>query len=262
MASLWNLYLFLPISLPLSLHALAVTGKYIKETQQLDKDTQHLTQPSRTRHRSVLTSVNPTSGRQNIDFLSLHSSWPLSPFEDLDGQGVIGEYADLQESTETSVLYPNEKAESAAEDVTSKESASAGEPPHPRTKYQPGETSIGSGFVLQPTQPEENQSLFSGPRDESNYNSLSLHLSGPLPSNGPGQNSTSALFVGPWTSPRSTSPLGSGRWERIPGPSVATQGERQKGTVPATLMGDGTVTMETEKRKHLPFVKTESFHSP
>ncbi|XP_039988181.1 proline-rich transmembrane protein 4 [Xiphias gladius] len=130
MLSLWNLYLLLPLSLPLSPHVIAITGENVKETQQLDTDraVQHLTQPSQRLHGSGLATVDPMFGPENVDFLGLPLSWALSSSEESDRQGVIGEYTDLQESTETPFLYPNENGlvissptESATEDATSKE---------------------------------------------------------------------------------------------------------------------------------------------
>lgn len=276
MLSLWNLYLLLPFSLPLSLHVVAIIGENVKETQQLDTDTavQHLTQPSQRPHGSGLASVNPTFGPENVDFLSLRLSWPLSSSEDLYRQGVIGEYTDFHESTEISLLYPNEKAlivssptESAAEDVASKgstqslRSSSVEISPQPTQeqtlKYQPAET--GPGSVVHSTQTVENQPFSSGSQDETTDSYLPFLLSGPLPSNRPDQDSTSPLSVGPWPSPENTtSPVDTGRWEWTPGPSVTTQGDGQEGTVPVKETGDGAVTMKAEKSKQPSLIKTES----
>uniref|UniRef100_A0A3Q3IXX9 Proline-rich transmembrane protein 3/4 domain-containing protein n=1 Tax=Monopterus albus TaxID=43700 RepID=A0A3Q3IXX9_MONAL len=188
MLSLWNLYLLLLLS---SQHALALTGTNIKETQQIDTDMkgQHLTQPSP--YGSSLAPVDPMFGPENVEFLSL----PLSSSEESDRQGVIGEYTDLQESTETSLLYLNEKefisrpSQSAIED---------GIPPQPiqeqTPKYQPAETN--PGFVLYSMQTGKNQSIFSASQNETTDSPLPFHLSGSLPLNRLDQDSTSLLSAG------------------------------------------------------------------
>lgn len=274
MLSLWNLYVLLLVSLPLSLHVVALTGENTQKTQQLDTDTavQHLTQSSQRPHGSGLASVNPFFGPENVDFLSLPLSWSSSSSEESDRQGVIGEYTDLQESTETTLLYPNEKAliisspsESATEDVASKRrtqslrSSSVGVSPQPTQekilKYQPAETSTRS--VLHSTQAGENLPFFSASQDETTENPLPFLLSGPLPSNRPDQDSTSPFSVGSWPSPEHTTPPATGRWEWTTDPSVTTQGETQEGTVPLTETGDGDITMEAEKGKHPCFIKIE-----
>lgn len=69
MLSLWNLYLLLPLSLPLSLHAIAFDRETVRETQESDSDTQSLKRP----HGSVLAA----GGTENVDFFGLPLSWPL-----------------------------------------------------------------------------------------------------------------------------------------------------------------------------------------
>lgn len=52
----------------------------------------------------------PKYGPDKVDSLGLALSWPSSSYEQLDRQGVIGEYDDLQESTETTAFYLEDKA--------------------------------------------------------------------------------------------------------------------------------------------------------
>ncbi|XP_023259740.1 proline-rich transmembrane protein 4-like [Seriola lalandi dorsalis] len=292
MLSLWNLYLLLPLSLPLSLHVTALTGENVKETQQLDTDTavQHLTQPSQRVHGSGLAPVNPLFGPENVDFLGLPVSWPLLSSEESDRQGVIGEYTDLQESTEASLVNPNEKGlflsrptDSATEDATSKESkqpirsSSGAVPPQPTqeqtVKYQPAETSTGS--ILNSTQTGKNQLTFPASQHKTTDSHLPFLLSGSLPSDGPDQDSTSPLSAGPGPSPEhTTQPIATSSWAWTTDLSVTTQGKTQEGTVPVKETGDGlvditdrvvhrgAVSMEAEKddSRHngLPVSKTSS----
>ncbi|XP_071357124.1 proline-rich transmembrane protein 4 [Trachinotus anak] len=276
MLSLWNFYLLLPFSLPLSLHVTAVTEENVKETQQLDTDTavQHLTQPSQRLHGSGLAPVNPLFGPEYVDFLDLPLSWPLSSSEESDRQGVIGEYTDLQESTGASLVYPGEKElfesrpkESAIEDATTKEStqpmgsSSGAVSPQPTQeqifKDQSAETSIGS--ILNSTQTGKNQLTFPASQNETTDSHLPFLLSGSLPSDSPDQDSTSPLSVGPGPSTeRTTQPVATSSWGWTTGPSVTTQGKTEEGTVPVKETGDvlvditdrinrGAVSMEAEK---------------
>ncbi|XP_040894800.1 proline-rich transmembrane protein 4 [Toxotes jaculatrix] len=268
---LWNLYLLFPLSLPLSFHVIASTGENVKETQQLDTDTavQHLTQPSQRPHRSEIALVNPIFGPENVDFLGLSLSWPLSSSEESDRQGVIGEYTDLQESTETSLLYPHEKGlfisrptESATEDATyeestqPKKSSSGAVPPQPKQeqtfKYQPAETSTGS--VLHSTQTEKKQLTFPALQNETTDSHLPFLMSGSLPSDRPDQDSTSPLSAGPEPSLEyTTPPVATGIWGWTTDPSVTTQGKTQEETVPVKVnvtdhaLHRGAVSMETGK---------------
>lgn len=261
MLSLWNIFLFSLHVSHLSLHVTALTGEKTEETRQLDADTtvKQLTQPSQRPHGSGLASVDPMFGRENVNFLSLPLSWSSSSSEESDRQGVIGEYADLQETTETSLLYPNEKAlissptESATEDVASRgntqplRSSSERVPPHPTQdqilKYQSAGTSAAS--VLYSAQTVEDQPVFSASQDETTEKHLPFLLPGPLPSNSLEQDSASPLSVGSWSSPKNiTPPVATGKWEWTTGSPFTTQGER---TVPLKETGDRAATMEADK---------------
>ncbi|XP_008294699.1 proline-rich transmembrane protein 4-like [Stegastes partitus] len=230
MVSLWNIYLLLPLSLPLSLHVKALTGENVKEAQQPDTDT--AVQFSHGPHGSG----NPMIGPDNADFLGL--PLPLSSSEEADNQGVIGEYSDVQEGTETSLLYPDEKGPiisrptgSATEDTTSKERIQVTRslsvsvlfnPTQEQTvEYQSAESNTAS--MLQPTQTGETQPTFPALQNEMNESQLPFLLSGSLPSHTPEQNSTSLLPAGPGPE-HPTPPLATDSWGWTTGISVSTRG--------------------------------------
>lgn len=270
MLSLWNLYLLLPLSLPFLLHVTVLTGENVKETQQPDTDTavQRLSQPSQRRHGSGLTAASPMLATENVDFLSL--SWHLSSPEESDSQGVIGEYTDLQEGTETSPLHPHEKGPTySAQPI---KSSSGGVPPPPAQdqqtlKYQPGETSTGS--LLQSTQTGEIQPSFPAKQNETTDSQLPFILPGSLPSE---QDSTSLLFAGPGPSPEHpTPPVSTGRLGWTSDPPVITQGKTQEGIAPVKETGGeliditdhilhrGAVRIEEDKGKSLSLNKMSCF---
>ncbi|XP_047195917.1 proline-rich transmembrane protein 4 [Hippoglossus stenolepis] len=245
MLSLWNLYLLLPLSLPLSLHAVASTGENVKERQQLDVDTavQHLPQPSQRLPGSSFAVLNSLFEPVDVDFQGLPLTLALSSSEESDRQGVIGEYTDLQDGTETSLLYPNENGlfrstESATEDVTSTQperSSSGPVPPQPTKaqtlKYQPAETSTGS--ILNSTPTGENQLTLPSLHNETTDSHLPFLLSDSLPSDIKGLDSTSPQSAGPGpTSDGTTPPVATGSW----GPKRTLEG-----TVPMKKTGDGLV---------------------
>lgn len=271
MLSLWNLYLLLPCFLPLLLHAIAFTGENVKETQQpyTDMAEQRLNQPSETPHGSGLARGNPMSGTENVDFLGRPLSWPFSSSEESDRQGVIGEYTDIQEITDTSPLYPNEKGhlksgppDSATEDATSEErtqpirSSSGGVPPQPTQeqqtlKYQPADNSTGS--ILHSAQTRENQTTFPALQNETTGSHLPTLLSGSLPSD-----QDSPLSAGPGPSPEHPTPqVATGSWRWPMGPSVMTRGRTQTGTVPVKEIGDGLIDI-TDRILHRGAVSTEA----
>lgn len=268
MLSLWNLYLLLPLSLPLSLHVTAFTGENAKETQQPGANAAE--QPSQRPHGSGSTPENAMFGTEKVDLLGGPLSWHLLSSEDSDG-GVIGEYADIQEGTETPLLYPNERGlvisrppGSATEDATSKErtlpirSPSGGVPPQPAQeqqtlKYQSAETS--TEFLLHSTQTGENQPTPPASQNETTGSQSPFLLSGSLP---PDQDSTPPLSAGPGPRPeRPTPPVSTGSWGWTTGPSVITQGETQEGTVSAKGIGDGLIDI-TDRILHRGAVNTEA----
>lgn len=255
MLSLWNLYVLLV------LRVLALTGENTHERQQLDTDiaVQHIIP-----HGSGLASVNPIFGPENVDFLSLPLSWSPSSSEESDRQGVIGEYTDLQEGTETTLLYPliSSPTESATEDVTSKRrtqllrASTTAVSPQPTQekifKYQSAETST----VQHSTQTGENQPFFAVSQDETTVvNPLPFFLSGPRPSDRSDQDSTSPFSVESWPSPEHTTPA-TGGWEWTTGPLVTRQGETQGGTVKETE--NEAVTIKSEKGKHPCLIKIKT----
>ncbi|XP_026167026.1 proline-rich transmembrane protein 4 [Mastacembelus armatus] len=155
-----------------------------------------------------------------VDFLSLPLSWPLLSSEESDRQGVIGEYSDLQESTDTS--YPNEE-----ELITSRPTEKATEDASFKKSTQP----IG-----------QDQPVSSASQKETS--DLPLLLSGSLQLDRTDQNSSSPLSVGPGPSLESpTPPLASGSWEWTIDNPVITQGETQEQTVPVKDNGDGRINI-------------------
>ncbi|KAM7396608.1 hypothetical protein PAMP_019641 [Pampus punctatissimus] len=257
MFSPWNLYLLLPLSSLLSFYVTVLTGENVKKTQWPDTNTrtQHLTQPSQRPHGSGLAPGNAMFVPESIDSVGLPMTWELSSSEEVDRHGVIGEYTDIQESSETSLLYGNEKGriisrptESAAEDVAFKEGAqpSRGAPPQhtqeQMLKYDPADTSTltTNGSMLHPTHTGDNQTTFPVRRNEMPDSHLPLLPSGSLPPESLQQNSTSPLSTGPGPShDYNSSPVATGSWGWTLDSSVNTQGKIHKGTVPVKETGHG-----------------------
>ncbi|XP_054475750.1 proline-rich transmembrane protein 4 [Anoplopoma fimbria] len=217
MHSLWNLYLLLPLS---SLHLIA--GENVKDAQQ------------------------PDMGAEDVDFLGLPVSWPLSSSEESDRQGVIGEYIDLQESTETSLLYSNEKGliisrPSDTEDETKERrqptrSSAGGASPRPTLeqtfKYQPAETNTRS--ILHSTQTGENQPTFPASQNETTDGQLPFLLFGSFPSV---PDSDSPLSAGPGPSPEHPTPPAA-IWGQTKDPPVLMEEGTKESTVQMKETGE------------------------
>ncbi|XP_028287668.1 proline-rich transmembrane protein 4 [Parambassis ranga] len=223
MVSLWNIYLLFPLFSPLSLCVIALTG--LKETQQLDTDTavQFLTQPLHRPHGSDLALANV--GPENDDFLSLPLSWSLSSSEEADRQGVIGEYSDAQENTESSY---NEKRL-----IISKETIKL--PTQEQTlRYQSAETNTAS--IVHPTQTGEYQSTEQN--NDTTDSQLPFLLSASLPSHTPDPNSPES--AGPRPGPELPTPP-TDSWTRTTSISVTTQGKEkiEEGTSSVKEIEDG-----------------------
>ncbi|XP_068459487.1 proline-rich transmembrane protein 4 [Clinocottus analis] len=252
MHSVWNLCLLLLLCLPLSLHVIAFTGQNVKDAQHPDTNTavQRLTQPSQRPRGSGLAPGNPMFGTDNVDFLRLPKNWSQLSSVEFMKQGVIGEYIDLQEHTETSRLYPNEKgliisrpSDTEAEtfkDGTQLARSSSGRqllrPTQEQTlKYQTSETSTLS--ILPSTQTGENQPTFSASQNEMTDEQLPSLLSGSLPSL---TDLPSPLSARPELSPeRPTPPVAV--WERTTDSAGVMQEGTQAGTVPVKETGDGLI---------------------
>lgn len=221
MFCLWNLYLLLSVSLPLS----AFTREGDEETRRPDFET-------------AAQRGSPVFGLENVDFPGLPLSWPSSSPEQFDRQGVIGEYADLEESTETTAVYLDEKAliisepaDSAVEDATMAESLTTTSEQH--TLNESAESKNGS--FLQSAQTRETQSASPNVQNEMvQQNQTHFPLSGslgrdftsPLPTtSGPGPEQPTALVVTADLG-RTTNPLNS-------------QGKIQEGTASVKEAGDG-----------------------
>ncbi|KAK5867516.1 hypothetical protein PBY51_011995 [Eleginops maclovinus] len=259
MFSLWNLYILLPLYLPLCFHVIAFTGENVKQKQQPDSDTalQHLTELPQKHH--ILAARNPSSRTENVNFLGLPASLPLLSSEELDRQGVIGEYVDLQDSIEQSNLYPKEKGHAIpsptdTEDTPSKErtqpvgSSSEGVPLQ-TSKYQPAEMSTGS--TLHFTLTGENQPTFPVLKNENIVTQLPFLLSGSLPSD---HNSTTTVSGGPWPGLGRPTPTVA-TWGWTTGPGIRHR-ETQEGIGPVRESKDG-LTDITEHILHKGAVRIE-----
>uniref|UniRef100_A0A3Q2CSS1 Proline rich transmembrane protein 4a n=1 Tax=Cyprinodon variegatus TaxID=28743 RepID=A0A3Q2CSS1_CYPVA len=110
MGSLWNIYLLLTLSLPLSLHGAAITEEHAKERREIDNDKarRFLTEPPEKSRQSSISPDKFMFEPENLDFPTHPLSWPSSSSEDLDRQGVIGEYSDFQGAIEESVYHSSD----------------------------------------------------------------------------------------------------------------------------------------------------------
>uniref|UniRef100_A0A3B3WK81 Proline-rich transmembrane protein 3/4 domain-containing protein n=1 Tax=Poecilia mexicana TaxID=48701 RepID=A0A3B3WK81_9TELE len=148
-------------------------------------------------------------GPENVDFLNRPLNWPFSSSEDLDRQGVIGEYSDIQEGTETSPFFPNdERLTSKPSDILKKD-----------TTLVEGVQTSGSllGKALQnptketlnflstersrvsaehPPPIRENEQTLTPLQNEISDIHFPLPFSDSLPSPTPDWNSTSSPFIG------------------------------------------------------------------
>ncbi|XP_029910095.1 proline-rich transmembrane protein 4 [Myripristis murdjan] len=254
MFSSWNLYLLLSFFLPLSLHVVASALENVTETPKPDTETeaQHLPQSSQ---RPSLAATHPLFVPEMTDFLALPLNWPSSSFDEADRQGVIGEYSDIQESSEMSVLYPSEKwftrsspTESAAEIMTSKEyaspkgSLSASVSPNTTQEqaFQHGPTENSTWDINGSTQTAETQTTLSAKENEATVGHLPAPPFGSLTSASPDLDNSSALSTGPGPSPEHpTPPPATGSWALTTDPSVNTQGKLQEWTEQMKETGDG-----------------------
>lgn len=223
MFCLWNLYLLLSVSLPLS----AFTGEGDEETRRPDFET-------------AARRGSPVFGLENVDFPGLPLSWPSSSSEQFDRQGVIGEYADLQESTETTAVYLDEKgpgisgpADGAAEDATNAESLTTTSEQH-TLNNESAETKNGS--FLQSAQTRETQSASPTVQNEMvQQNQPYFPLSG-----SPDQDFSSPPPTTPGSGPEQPTALvvtGDLGWTT--NPSLNSQGKMQEGTASVKEAGDG-----------------------
>ncbi|XP_047207006.1 proline-rich transmembrane protein 4 [Girardinichthys multiradiatus] len=261
MGSLWNIYLLFPLSFPLSLHAAAFTEENAKDRQETDNDRamRFLTQPVQKPHQSSLAQESFMFRSENVEFPSHPLSWPLSSSEDLDRQGVIGEYSDIQEGTETSLLYhydgglTSRPLDILTEDTTLMESAqtsrsSSGKAPYNPTKKQTFNflsTDESRASTEHPAQIRQNEPTLQNEISDIHFASpFSDSLSSPILN----WNSTSSPFIGPNNNPEQQTPsptINNEGWTK--GIPISTQG-KQNGTNPIsdtilireTVSTDGT----------------------
>ncbi|KAM3608641.1 uncharacterized protein V6R79_002154 [Siganus canaliculatus] len=243
MLSLWNLCLLLPLALPLSFHATAFAGENVKQTKHLNSDTavQHV-QPSHRPQGSGVAAGSSMFETEWADFVGPPLSWPLLSSEESDRQGVIGEYADLEETMEAVHEYPTEKGLVISRPTASPaaDATSGGSTKHQTTqeqqtlKSQPAETWTAS--LLHSAHTGESQPTFPASQYKTTKGQLPRLLSGSLPSD---QNSSSSRFTGHGSSPESPTPsVPSGARS----PSVITQGNAQAERPPPKKDSGGGLT--------------------
>lgn len=184
-------------------------------------------------HIAILTEENVTETPQpepgglmtadrNAALSGQTLSWPLSSSEEAHRQGVIGEYADLPESTEVSFLDPEDKGQ-----IISRSAQSSAEGPTSKRTTQTQSVQELPTVINQATQSR-------------NVYQPSFHLD---------QKTTFSVPLGPAHStghPTSTADAGSWTTSPITGPEGKTQ--------------SGTVTVGKETGKGFSFTENKCFH--
>uniref|UniRef100_A0A3B3D7V9 Proline rich transmembrane protein 4a n=1 Tax=Oryzias melastigma TaxID=30732 RepID=A0A3B3D7V9_ORYME len=165
MVVLWNIDVFLVFFLTSSLHVEALTGKNARNTSQTGTTVSSLNPASHRPHGSRLTPDDPEYGPEVVAL-----RWPSSP-EDIDRQGVIGEYTESDETSETSLENHYEgrlifrPTESTANNVTPRERIEtvvlspekAAQKPTPEQKLNFWSRKKASGSISYPTQASQNE---------------------------------------------------------------------------------------------------------
>lgn len=165
-------------------------------------------------HVAILTEENvtetpqpepggPTTASKNAALSGQTLSWPLSSSEEAHRQGVLGEYADLPESTEVSFLDPDGKGQIIPRSTQS----SADEPTSKRTTKTQSVQELPSAINLS----TQSRSVYQA----------SLHLD---------QNTTSSVPLGPAHSSGHPMPTAdAGSWTTSP--TTGREGKTESGTV-------------------------------
>ncbi|XP_029951716.1 uncharacterized protein LOC115391585 [Salarias fasciatus] len=247
MVSLWNIYSLVLLSLLLSLLVKALNGENVEKTQDPGiRPTvwflrQRLQRPDRS---DSLPMGNPITGPES-DRMGQPLSWILSSSEEHDGQGVIGEYSDLQESTETSVLY-NQRATEDATSEWSKQTtrSSPSDSHHEQTKYQSAEPTTATS-LLHPPQTGESRLVFPTIQNKMTDSQFPFRLSGSVKSNK--QDSLQPAGHGPSTEhPTAAQPTDS--LGLTTGISFTTKGKIDGITIAAdNILYQGTVSRQPGK---------------
>lgn len=139
MFCLWNLCFVFSIVLPLSPDALA---------QEVGKD---------------IPPGSDRFGPDTVDLRSLPLSWPSSSSEQLDRQGVIGEYDGLLESTEATVFSHGDKELVSSKPTSSSKEEATGDgttTEHHAASYE--STDLKSGSFLDSFQTQSPDQVFTG----------------------------------------------------------------------------------------------------
>ncbi|XP_011474901.1 proline-rich transmembrane protein 4-like [Oryzias latipes] len=168
MGAMWNIDFFLVFFLTPTLHTLALNGNNARNSSQRGTAELFLNPTSHRPYRSNLTPDDPNYGPVGVPSQSL--SWPSSP-EDIDRQGVIGEYTESEEITETSFENHYERrltwrpTESPTYNITPRENIEtvvfspekATQKPTPEQKLNFWSRKKMTGSILYPTQASQNE---------------------------------------------------------------------------------------------------------
>lgn len=220
MFCLWNLCLVFSVALPLSHDVVALAA-------EVDED------------------VQPGSdkfGPDTVDLRSLPLSRPLSSAEQLDSQGVIGEYDGLPESTEATVSsHGNGELVSSQPTSSSNEEATGdGRPTQEQYVLSYESTDLKSGSFSVSVRTSKNQSASPAPHFEMDYHSHQFPLSG-SPEQSPEQ-TTPVVAPGQlgWT----TEPLPNSQRQDILGQTTDTSETFKTGAVSKLEdTGEGLTTL-------------------
>lgn len=168
MGAMWNIDFFLVFFLTPTLHTLALNGNNARNSSQRGTAELFLNPTSHRPYRSNLTPDDPNYGPVGVPSQSL--SWPSSP-EDIDRQGVIGEYTESEEITETSFENHYERrltwrpTESPTDNITPRVNIEtvvfspekATQKPTPEQKLNFWSRKKMTGSILYPTQASQNE---------------------------------------------------------------------------------------------------------
>ncbi|XP_054897472.1 uncharacterized protein prrt4a isoform X2 [Poeciliopsis prolifica] len=274
MGSLWKIYFLFLLSFSLLLHATAFTEENTKETRETDyyQATRFLTQPTEKLRQSSLAQDSFMFGPENVDFLNRPLNWPFSSSEDLDRQGVIGEYSDIQ-GIEASPSYPNDerltskpsdmlkKDTTLVEDVQTSESLlgkALQNPTKETLHFLSNERSQVS--AEHPPQIRENEQTLTTLQNEISDIHFPLPFSDSLPSPIPDWNSTSSPFIGPDNNPDYQTPSAAknneGRTEGIP--TFIQKNQTGTNSIADTISTRVTISTEGAIGKNQVFSSQES----
>lgn len=249
MLSLWHPHLFLALWLTLSYHVTVLFGGILEETRA--PGTQTVLQPPQRSHGSDLVTGIAMLVNGNTDSLSPPVSRPSPSSREMDTQGVLGEYSDMQESSDELLLYrdrtglrptDNPNKGSATENTPAEESASRRTPPlslqEQTLRYESAKIStfIMKGSMPYPTQTDGGQPILDI-QNETPDGYFPLVLFGTLASKSQKQEPTSPPSAEPGLKVEDNTPtVAAGRQGWTTAPAVATKGEVEDHTGKGTFL--------------------------